>query len=1040
MQAKGKLQIKVDDSQLEASIIFVPHKDGQVWNKPKLLNLLEEKGIVEGIDKKAIDKALQECARAAEQAGGSEEVDAGEDGAGDGSAGDESTPRHSSHRIQRVVAKGKPPEAGEPGYFNWKELPVPEEISDDGERVLKTAPPPDITRTRTKKEKVQKKVAHKQKLPFGKPKEEVVEKLETKTWEEPVNVDPKVLQSGWAEQGQTLAEWVEGGEGKKGTSVYGLPLEPSGGMDEELLGGRGVKVGKESVVAEESGFFRRGSGWAEIIPFRRHKWEVGAGKDKATCLLSFSPGDEDATPPTAIQIRDSAIDLGFPEEELIPEAAISTLIHDSISSNTPLENVSISKDRDSFFTIEASKDRLKGLLTMRKGSGKGKPLVLKEVGAAIKKSGFKGMDFEKIKKDLLEFYKGPDRELESYVLAEGKAPVRGGDRSLEFTCTWVEKEELERLKGALPDSEEVLEAYPSLADYPLQSVDKMAYVKKDSVVGEIAAGEKGEEGADVYGKKIDPPPGNDPLISFKENIQLREDKLYALEEGILDLIETEKESAETGEAGETDESPEEAETDEAEGTEDKERILRVRAHSDSVVHVQLAEDKMKAFLTLSSARGTGEPLTLEKVNRVLDENGVKKGINSTAISRSIEAAKRGEEVTKVPVAEGIPPIEPGESRLKFSVKRASGKSLTLKEDGRADYKNQDKITAVEKDQTIGVIISSDTQPKDGWDVTGTPLKAKEPPPLAIDVGENIRQEEQENGDIKLYAESSGELYYDQKRLEVHTVHKVDGNVDMSSGNIDFPGEVQVKGNVHEGFYVMAGGDVKIAGAVEASLVSSGQDVTIVQGVVGGGKAAVRAKQHIETSFAEQATLLSVGDIRLKNSCLRCNVKCNGTVKLAPDKGDLIGGTINTRHGIEAHNIGNEKNVKTSISFGQDYLVADQIQQHEKKIEKIKEYTAKLDTMMKRYEKAGERKKLDSARREKLKYLKMIEKRSMHLFTLRERYEEHFESKIAVHGKIFPGVVLESHGRFYEVTAGKEKVVFSFNLESGKIEEQALEKE
>ncbi|MFO7849915.1 MAG: flagellar assembly protein A [Spirochaetia bacterium] len=983
MQAKGKLQLKVDDSHLEAAIVFVPHEEGQVWSKPKLLNLLEEKGIVEGIDKKAIDEALEECAGL--------------------------SPSNAS-QVKRVIAKGTPPEPGEPGYFNWKELPIPEEIASDGERILKTAPPPEITRTRSKKEKVKKKVAQKQKIPFGKPKEEVVEKLETRTWEEPVNVDPKVLQTGWAEQGQTLAEWVEGGESKLGSSVYGMPLEPSGGTNEEFLGGRGVKVAKESVVAEESGFFRRGRGWAEIIPFRRHNWKLSTSRDNATCLLSFTPGDEDATPPTALQIRDKAVELGFSEDELLPEAAISTLIHDSISSGTPLEAAAITKDRDSYITIEASKDRLKGLLTVGKGSGKGKPLVLKEVGAAIKKSGFKGMDFEKIKKDLLEFYKGPERVLESYVLAEGKAPTRGGDRNLELTCPWVDEEELERLKRAAPNLEDAEEAYPSLAQYPLDSVSRMAYVKKDSVVGEITAGEKGEEGADVYGKKIEAPPGNDPAISLQENIQIREDKLYALEEGVLDLIEEE------------------------------ETVLRVRVHVDSVVHVQLAEDKMKAFLTLSPARGTGEPLTLDKVNRVLDENGVKKGINSRAISQSIEAAKKGEEVTKVPVAEGIPPIEPGESRLKFFIKRASGKNLTIKEDGKADYKNQDKITAVEKDQAIGEIISSDTQPKDGWDVTGAPLKAKEPPPLALDIGENIRQEEQENGDIKLYAENSGEVYYDQKRLEIHTVHKVDGNVDMSTGNINFPGEVQVKGNVHEGFYVMAGGDVKIAGSVEASLVSSGQDVTIMQGVVGGNKAAIRAKQHIETSFAEQATLLSVGDIRLKNSCLRCDVKCNGTLKLAPDKGDLLGGTINTRHGIEARNIGNEKNAKTAISFGQDYLVADQIQQHEKKIEKIKEYTGKLDSMMKRYEKEGERKKLDKARREKLKYMKMIEKRSMHLFTLRERYEEHFESKIVVHGKIFPGVVLESHGRFYEISDEKEKVVFSFNLEKGKIEEQPLEKE
>ena len=121
-------------------------------------------------------------------------------------------------------------------------------------------------------------------------------------------------------------------------------------------------------------------------------------------------------------------------------------------------------------------------------------------------------------------------------------------------------------------------------------------------------------------------------------------------------------------------------------------------------------------------------------------------------------------------------------------------------------------------------------------------------------------------------------------------------------------------------------------------------------------------------------------------------------------------------------------------------MADQIQQQEKKIQKLKDYVTKLDNAMYRYEKSGERKKLDAARREKLKYLKMIEKRSMHLFTLRERYEEHFESRIAVRGTVYPGVVLESHGRFYEVAAPKEKVSFTFDPEKGRIEEQPLDKE
>ena len=995
MQAKGKLQVKVDESQLRASLVFLPHPEGQVWNKPKLLNLLEEKGIVEGIDEKAI-----------------EELPDGEAEASSGGSGPASGGAPQAERIEKVIANGTPPEPGEPGKFEWGEFPIPEEIADDAERVLKTAPPPEISRTRSKKEKVKKKVTKKPKLPLGKPKEELVETTETRTWEEPVNVDPKVLQTGWVEEGAGLAEWKDGKAGKMGTSVYGTPVSSSEDMNEELLGGRGVKVTKKEVVAEHSGFLRRGNGWAEIIPFQRHEWELQPTKDQATCTLTFIPGAEDATPPTARQIRAKAIELGFPEEELIPVETISTLINDAISSSTPLKNVSLSEDRDSRFSVEASDDKLKGLLTVVKGTGNGKKLVLKEVGAAIKKSGFKKMDFEQIKQDLLDFYKGPERELRDYVLAEGKAPTRGEDRKLEFSCSFVEEDELERLQSVVPSGEEIMEAYPSLGDYPVQSVTRMAYVRKDSVVGQISSGKKGEDGVDVYGNKIEGMPGNDPLISLQENIQLKDDQLYALEDGILDVIEGEAE---------------------------EETNLRIRLHVDCVVHVQLAEDNMKAFLTLTAERGTGDPLTLEKVNTVLDENGVKKGLNSNAISESIERAKRGEKVEKVPVAEGIPPIDPGKSRLKFHIRRASGKGFTKKENGSVDYKNQDRITAVEKDQLIAEIISSDTQPKDGWDVTGKPLKAKEPPPLSIEVGQNIRQEKQENGDIYLYAEDSGEVYYDQKRLEVHTVHSVDGNVDMHTGNINFPGEVQVKGNVHEGFYIMAGGDVKIAGQLEACLVSSGESVTVMQGIVGGNKAAVRVKQDIETTFAEQATMLAVGDIKLKNSCLRCSVKCNGTLRLAQDGGDLVGGSINTRRGIEAHNIGNEKNARTTISFGQDYLVADQIQQHEKQLKKLKDYVTKLDNSMTRYEKAGERKKLDQVRREKLKYMKTIEKRSMHLFSLRERYEEHFDSSITVHGKIYPGVVMESHGRFLEISAPKEKVVFTFNSEMGRIEEQPLEK-
>jgi hypothetical protein len=137
-------------------------------------------------------------------------------------------------------------------------------------------------------------------------------------------------------------------------------------------------------------------------------------------------------------------------------------------------------------------------------------------------------------------------------------------------------------------------------------------------------------------------------------------------------------------------------------------------------------------------------------------------------------------------------------------------------------------------------------------------------------------------------------------------------------------------------------------------------------------------------------------------------------------------------GIEAANLGTEKGIKTQISFGQDYLVADRIELEEKEIMKLKDAIAKIDSSLRQYEKAGDRVRLDSARKEKLKYLKMIEKRSIRLFNFREKFEEHSPSTITVRGTLYPGVVLESHGRFKEISAPQKGVRITFDPEQGQI--------
>ena len=142
-----------------------------------------------------------------------------------------------------------------------------------------------------------------------------------------------------------------------------------------------------------------------------------------------------------------------------------------------------------------------------------------------------------------------------------------------------------------------------------------------------------------------------------------------------------------------------------------------------------------------------------------------------------------------------------------------------------------------------------------------------------------------------------------------------------------------------------------------------------------------------------------------------------------------------REGIDVAVLGSENYAKTEVSFGQDYLVADQIDAEEREIEKLKALILQSDRTMADLERAGAG--LDRIRQDKVKLVKLLEKRTHRIFDLREKFEAHVASEVRVRGTVFPGVILESHNRFFEVRSKKSKVAFSFDQQLGRIIERPL---
>jgi uncharacterized protein (DUF342 family) len=523
-------------------------------------------------------------------------------------------------------------------------------------------------------------------------------------------------------------------------------------------------------------------------------------------------------------------------------------------------------------------------------------------------------------------------------------------------------------------------------------------------VAVISQNPAGPPGQDVFGAALAGLAGNDPEIKLSAGLRIARKSVVADVDGLLLVKHSPGHYA-----------------------------ARIVPYRDCRIAVEVDGDAMSARLALEKEIGAGKPLNAAAVAAALEDERVFRGLDQAAVAACLQRALDSGAAEAV-VARGEAPVAGGGSAVHWLLELASGQAVTLTDDGTADFKRQDRITVVAADQPVLDLVRTGADGRDGFNVLGKTLPAERGSQETVEHDDSLREEPIDSG-VRLVAVKAGELLFDGKTVKVNSVHNVKGDVGLATGSIKFLGEVRVSGSVGAGFAVMGGGDVLIGGAAEAALVSAGGKASIGQGIIGGGKGIVRARAGIQAGFAEAATLLAVEDIMLKNGCLQCQVKTNGKLKLMGERGRLIGGFCRARNGVEAAAVGSERGIRTEISFGQDYLIMDQIEAIEREAEKAKAALVELDRRLKAL--APDSPALEAVRAQKVAAMKAAEKHGLRLFTLRERFEEHHPSEIRVRGAVHPGVVLESHGRYFEVKQKRTGVVFTFDQAVGRIVEQPI---
>ena len=853
----GNLQIEIDGSGLEAKLIFTPDEEGEKWSRENVLELLSRNHISEGIKTKEIDELLEKPPKKAEP-------------------------------VTIVAAEGTPVVPAKGEEVEWKECPIPDDLKEDAERFFPSLGDPEIVQTRVEKIKKQQKVEKKQKLGFLPAKEEVVTVVEKKEIPEKIEVDPEVEETGWVEEGQKIAVVYAGETGKAGKDIYGNQLLPDNEPQTAVYPGTGVEKKGGELLALERGFFRRGTNWAEVFPFKRHQWNVHLAEDKVTVLLDFIPGNEHSSLPDAAEIVKAAEELGADLETIISGEEILALLKEWLQSGKEVKNYSISSDEDSVIQIDVSEDHMKAVLTLRKGRGNGKPLNLKDVGSALRASGLKGFKPDNVKADILGFYRSTEQSLEEYVLTEGTPPEEPETPELQFSVQFIGEKEKQQIQQQLSTANHAAQGIHSAADFPVESVEEMAFVVRHQPIAHISKVKQGKAGKDVYGKEIPAAEPPKPVVTVYENIQEEEGQYIADTTGLFEKAVI-----------------------------DGVFVLRMRPHRDAEVDVKTAEENMKAYLTVTPAEGAGKKVDNELLWKKIKDAGVVRGINEEVVNEAAVKISTGESIDHLLIAQGQAPTHATKNQINFKLELAEDSSVTIKKDGSADYKNVHQITTVKKGQEIAEVEPPEEEGEDGWDVNGKTISARSFQGFDLELGGNVEKEETEKGGFIIRAKTDGKLLYDKKKIDVEQIHVVAGNVGLESGNIKFNGSVQIKGDVESGFTVISGDSIQIGGNVDGALISAEGEVLINQGVKGAGKAVVRTKDSIKAGFVEHARLLSVKDVIIKNFCLRSVVKCNGRMTLMSDKGHFIGGAVRSRYGIEVMNLGSDKGIKTEVFFGQD---------------------------------------------------------------------------------------------------------------------------
>jgi uncharacterized protein (DUF342 family) len=384
------------------------------------------------------------------------------------------------------------------------------------------------------------------------------------------------------------------------------------------------------------------------------------------------------------------------------------------------------------------------------------------------------------------------------------------------------------------------------------------------------------------------------------------------------------------------------------------------AKTDGHIIVTFLGNDMEVRADFIPPYGEGTPITSDYIRTLLVRLNIIYGIKREEIEKTALAVNLSKcPQTDVLIAQGIPPVPACPAHF-VKNKHLDMVRPTIEDDKQTDYRKFSPFVIVKKEQILAVVVPA-VEGRPGKDVHGEEIPFEPLDPPKLEAGENTYAD-----DKYLYASIAGQLLDHGGVLSVTNKLIIQGDVNYNTGDIHFPGDVEINGSVADGFKVHVGGNLRVKQTFNATDVVAKGNIEVLGGIIGRGQATLKAGGDIKAKFVENCKVAARGNITINAEILNASIYTMETLNVG-DRGFIIGVEVYAVHGMRCAKIGKTAGRACKIHVGIDFTLqreidkkVDQLRLYHTKLEKIKMFISAADDITgERYQKMIElRNKLD----------------------------------------------------------------------------------